>query len=70
MTENERRELVTAVREALGTFKDELKEELTADLQNRVLEPMEARLNGRMENIEAGMGEMEARVARLEERTE
>ncbi len=51
MTDDERRELIAAVREALGPFKEELKTEIRTEL----LEPMEARLRGEM-------GEMETRL--------
>jgi chromosome segregation ATPase len=62
MTNDERQELVTAVREALGSFKEELK----AEMQGELLQPMEARLRGEMGEMETRlqgeMGEMETRL--------
>ena len=55
MTNDERQELVAAVREALGPFKEELKAEL--------LEPMETRLRGEMGEMESRLG---ARLDQLE----
>ena len=67
MTDDERQELVAAVREALGPFKEELK----AEMQTELLEPMETRLRSEMGEMESRlrgeMGEMETRLgARLE----
>lgn len=66
MTNDERQELIAAVREALGPFKEELK----ADMQTEILEPMETRLHDEMgemeirlrDDLRGEMGEMETRL--------
>ena len=59
MTNDERQELIAAVRAAVGPFKEELKTELKAEIQTELLEPMETRLR---DDLRGEMGDMETRL--------
>jgi hypothetical protein len=59
VTNDERQEIIAAVREALRPFKEELKTELKAEMQTELLGLMETRLRN---DLRGDMGEMETHL--------